>query len=261
MGDDFTPLAQRQRVATPGPSTSMRVKASAAGAGFIDSGNGFQELLRSLGGGGALKRLREATMFKDAHAALVQETADRKKFHEDIALLNSRLADQRRGLLNPRGLFVQYWDMATACALLFTMWVTPYEVGLDLPTEFNGLFIANCLVGVIFLCDIFIQFVLPQPIRGTDKRGETSYERRHWRLARRYVMGWLPLDIVTVIPFDVLVWQVPATTDAHSSHRRALPHPPLSRHSRVTLASLAGRFHRAGVPPVMRLESCFKPLA
>ena len=200
----------------------MKVKAGAAGAGFIDSDNGFQELLHSLGGGGALKKLREATLFSGP-AARLQEAAEKQVFQDDIVRLKTRLADQRRGLLNPRGIFVQYWDMATACALLFTMWVTPYEVGLDLPTKFNGLFIANCVVGLIFLCDIFIQFVLPQPLRGTDKRGETSFERRHWRLARRYMLGWMPLDIVTVIPFDVLVWQVCAAA------RRPLRRRPLRR--------------------------------
>ena len=42
--------------------------------------------------------------------------------------LKARLRDQKRGLLDPRGLFVQCWDIMTFAALVFTIFVTPYEV-------------------------------------------------------------------------------------------------------------------------------------
>ena len=60
-------------------------------------------------------------------------------------------------------------------------------------------------VTLVFLVDIFVQFVLPLPERGTAHRGELSYERRHWKLAKRYVLSWFTLDVVTIIPFDLLV--------------------------------------------------------
>ena len=42
---------------------------------------------------------------------------------------------RRRGLINPRSKFIQYWDLTTTMALLFTATVTPYEVCLGLPTR------------------------------------------------------------------------------------------------------------------------------
>lgn len=206
-------------------------------------GQGFQYLLRSLGGGGALKRLRDAKII-GASAAL-QDVQEQELFNADIDRLRERLRDQRRGLLNPRGTFVQYWDMITMLALLYTMSapcprrlfdapvpapnllpprtpayclhsascpppplavVTPYEVGLDLTTRLDALFICNTLVSFVFLVDIGVQFVLPQPKQGSDKRGEANYERRHAVLARKYVTSWFLLDVLTIIPFDVMVW-------------------------------------------------------
>jgi hypothetical protein len=78
-------------------------------------------------------------------------------FNSDLARLKARLLDQARGLLNPRGQFVQHWDLTTAFCLLYTMFVTPYEVGLDLPTQADGLLLVNLLVTCIFLVDVIVQ--------------------------------------------------------------------------------------------------------
>ena len=83
------------------------------------------------------------------------------------------------GLLKPRGKFMQRWDIATAGALAFTLFVTPFEVGMDLPTSIDGgfivLFVINQIVALIFLIDVCVNFVLPTP-NGT----KGGYERRHW---------------------------------------------------------------------------------
>jgi hypothetical protein len=80
--------------------------------------------------------------------------------------------------------------------------VTPFEVGLDLPTRLDGLFITNQVVTVVFISDILIQFNLPFP---EPTQGDGAYERRHSKIAYRYLLSWFTLDLVTVIPFDILV--------------------------------------------------------
>ena len=234
--------------------------------------NGFQDLLRGVGGGQALKQLRDAEKLaslassktieysifekfdKDGSGTIEMEeletalgeygvadltsqggaallkkydtdgngglefpefknlvreldllTTEKKMFQDDIARLNKRIHDSKVGLLNPRGLFVQVWDITTAIALLYTMFITPYEVGLDLPTAFNALFLSNSVVTIIFLIDIIVQFFLPTQ-RRTSVRGQADYERRHAILAKNYLVSWFPLDFITIIPFDVLVW-------------------------------------------------------
>jgi hypothetical protein len=63
------------------------------------------------------------------------------------------------------------------------------------------------LVTVVFFCDVCVQFFLPVPKKGSSERGDSAYERRHWRLTKRYLLGFFWIDVVTIIPFDVLVWQ------------------------------------------------------
>ena len=109
-----------------------------------------------------------------------------------------------RGLLKPRGKFVQRWDIATASALTYTLFITPFEVGMDLPTSLDGslgvLFVVNQIVALIFLIDIGVNFVLPT----MNKSGR--YERRHSALAYNYLKGWFTIDVGTIIPFDLFAF-------------------------------------------------------
>jgi hypothetical protein len=92
--------------------------------------------------------------------------------------------------------------MFTGLGLLYTTFITPFEVGLDLPTKVDALFVCNQLIALLFISDIVIQFFLPTP---DPNREDGAHERRHAKLAARYMKGWLLLDLLTVIPFDVLV--------------------------------------------------------
>jgi hypothetical protein len=156
---------------------------------FEYSGGGYQEVLASMGA-------VTASMFASGAQRNPEEEA---RFRADVLRLKGRLAGQTRGLLQPRGRFVQYWDVVTACALLFTMTVTPFEVGIGVPVRADGLLVVNQAVSAVFAVDIGVQFCLPTPL------GEGEYERRHWKLAWNYATSWLALDLVTVVPFDVLV--------------------------------------------------------
>lgn len=140
-------------------------------------------------------------------ARIAKESAE---FAADVNLIKARLRSQGRWLIDPKGSFVQYKDMATTFAMLWTIFVTPYEVGLDMATTFNGLFVLNILIGLIFLFDLVCQFILPVPLkasRKSDKVLTQSFERRHYKLAQNYLSSWFLLDVVTIIPFDILVWQ------------------------------------------------------
>lgn len=155
------------------------------------TGEPFQELVKSLGGQRAKAMLGMTPDF------------NQEAFRQDCTNLRKRMRDQSLGLLHPRGLFIQYWDMVTGIALLYTLFITTFEVGLDLPTQIDGLFICNQIVALIFLTDIFVQFFLPIP---DPTKGEGSYQRNHAKLASRYLRGWFALDVATIIPFDVLVY-------------------------------------------------------
>ena len=113
-------------------------------------------------------------------------------------------------LIDPRrGRFMPIWDIATTLCLLYTALITPYEVAFLEPpatwAEASGdvLFILNRLVDVIFVADIAIQFVLmyqhDDPINGITWIDDPG------AIAANYLRGWFPYDVMTCIPFDLVV--------------------------------------------------------
>ena len=55
---------------------------------------------------------------------------------------------------------------------------------------------------MIFIIDIAVNCVLPY--RESIQKG-AGVVRNHSKILKRYASGWLPLDVVSVLPFDLLV--------------------------------------------------------
>ena len=158
----------------------------------------------------ALPVMASISSFEDLVAALEvsrltteMDESKRATFQQDCERLRRRVRKTRRGLINPRSKKVQYWDLTTTLALLFTASVTPFEVCLGLETKLNILFGINLVVNLIFACDIVAQFFLPF----RDKAGELV--RSHSRIAHNYLFSWFVLDVFTVLPFDIATVAAP----------------------------------------------------
>ena len=151
----------------------------------------YGEVMDALGG--------QAAFLKALNVDSGDYEEKRRAFLADVALMRKRFGEMTKFLLKPNSLFVERWDMVTSVALLFTTFVTPFEVGLGLETKVDGLFVINQLVNCIFIFDIGIQFFMPV----LDKNGQ--YIREHKKIAAKYMKGWFPLDVFSVLPFDILV--------------------------------------------------------
>ena len=97
---------------------------SAAGAPAQPAQVSYSELMDALGGMNAFNKLLN----------LDEESMEAKRlqFQQDTQLINARLGNMYSYLLNPNSQFVQYWDLTTSVCLVFTTFVTPFEVGMNL---------------------------------------------------------------------------------------------------------------------------------
>jgi hypothetical protein len=121
------------------------------------------------------------------------------------------------GTLDPQGSRVEMWDFVTTLALLFTVIVTPFEVCFlsyltagsnaspsekatpDTPSQWMMLAL-NHIVNLVFIFDIGVNFFRPY-----ERADGIGYERNKRLIARNYVKsGWLFIDVITVIPFDLI---------------------------------------------------------
>eukprot|EP00937_MAST-01D_sp_MAST-1D-sp2_P006043 g6043.t1 len=127
----------------------------------------------------------------------------RGDFEKEVEATRRRLSNHH-ATIDPTGRYMRRWDVVMLTALLFTAIVTPYEVAL-LTTQLDALFIINRVVDTIFVKDIVMQFFLmfQEPIQ----RGGTWVTDRR-RIARRYLTSWFPVDVISILPFDIVAWQV-----------------------------------------------------
>jgi hypothetical protein len=94
------------------------------------------------------------------------------------------------------------WDLAITTALIFTASVTPFEVAL-LDTQLDGLFFINCVVDLLFILDLCLQFVLIVPTRaskiGISNGSDEGFVVDPHKIAVAYLRGWFGIDLVSVL--------------------------------------------------------------
>ena len=128
---------------------------------------------------------------------------DTSTMRKDVKRLNRRLRRGTACLLNPRSNMMQRWDFCTLSALFFTATVTPYEVCMMWgDTKQDTLFYVNQFVNGIFVVDIIFNFLLPYR-ESLQKGGGTV--KSHYKIAKKYIRSWFFLDVISVIPVDVLM--------------------------------------------------------
>ena len=112
---------------------------------------------------------------------------------------------------NPR---MGYWDGTTGVALIFTAFVTPFEVGFLPPPRSltDPLFLINRLLDVIFCVDMVFSSLLMYGVKSGGAKGSKvqrsvdAWEHRLSRVCGHYLKGWFVIDLLSVAPsiFDIL---------------------------------------------------------
>lgn len=127
---------------------------------------------------------------------------DKDQVRRDAQRVKARLYAANRCLLNPDSAVMQSWDLLTIFALLFTLLVSPYEIGfLD---SYEGianvaLFYINQSVTCIFAIDMLFNFFRPYRDALSQK------VKSHRKIAKAYLTSWFIVDVVSTVPIDVIV--------------------------------------------------------
>ena len=131
-----------------------------------------------------------------------QKARDREAFVKQANVIRRQLRKMEACIVLPHGKFMRQWDKVTLAALMFTAFVTPWEVGLletSLDPEGLPIYSLNRVVDCIFIVDIMIDFFIPY----RDREGLMVFSNR--LIARNYALSWFPLDLVASVPYDSLL--------------------------------------------------------
>ena len=115
----------------------------------------------------------------------------------------SRLSRENPWLLNPRSPQMLYWDALVGTFLLFTASFTPYEVafmddGDGVSITVDARFVINRIVDLGFLVDMVFNFFLPY------QTGDYRVITNHRAIVRNYLFGWFPVDLISIVPYDLI---------------------------------------------------------
>ncbi|KAI9006438.1 hypothetical protein DFJ74DRAFT_391196 [Hyaloraphidium curvatum] len=112
-------------------------------------------------------------------------------------------------LLDAHSPFVMRWDMITIILLIWTSILTPFEVAFLQSDGIDVLFLLNRVVDFCFLFDIMVQFCTAYHDPSTD-----TVIRTHKKIAMHYIRTWFFVDLVSTIPFELIVFFVPNQEDS-----------------------------------------------
>ncbi|CEM39207.1 unnamed protein product [Vitrella brassicaformis CCMP3155] len=105
-------------------------------------------------------------------------------------------------VLDPMGPLMRVWDAVIVVVLIWTAVVTPYEVAF-LETKWDWLFVVNRLIDLLFLVDMIFNMFFVMYLKQDSKTGARWVKDRRM-IMRHYLKGWFAIDLLSILPFDVL---------------------------------------------------------
>ncbi|KAJ3008180.1 hypothetical protein HKX48_008722 [Thoreauomyces humboldtii] len=134
---------------------------------------------------------------KDDYLGMPAYLIEHREAHPDY-----RVPVEEQGMIPVLDLtsnFLKKWDMLSLLLLFFTASVTPFETAFITDTAFDLLFLINRVVDLVFFFDMGVQ--IRTPYRDT----QTGRLVRDGKLIlARYMKSWFSIDLLSVIPFDVI---------------------------------------------------------
>jgi potassium voltage-gated channel Eag-related subfamily H protein 7 len=157
----------------------------------------------------ALKKKYDDLKFANAGTkSFTEELVDTRQKHKERQKAQTVSSDKmvityasedgcmNRFILHPHSPTTKQWDIYIAVLLIYTAYVTPYEVAF-LTTKFDPMFVINQVVNLSFLLDMVKTFFTAY----LDKENAVL-TGDVWRITKAYFSSWFVVDLVSILPFD-----------------------------------------------------------
>ena len=138
----------------------------------------------------------------ETSAKRLRKSMSKDELLAEVEAMRARVASQFDSrVILPNNPQLIRWDFMAVLALAFTAFVTPVDVAFigDSLTPLSALSLANRLVDIVFIFDMYVQFHLAY-----DDHASGCLVRERRTIRRNYLRGWFAVDFVSVVPFDLL---------------------------------------------------------
>jgi len=124
------------------------------------------------------------------------------KRKNSMKLARMKRHDPKKGIIYPEDKFKSSWDIWITIVLLITCIILPARIAFIKTEEsvrtIHKWLLINTILDLNFLLDMIIIFnsaYYDEYLKSVDDRG---------LIARKYLSGWFLIDLISIIPFDIL---------------------------------------------------------
>lgn len=103
------------------------------------------------------------------------------------------------GVIDAKGKEKMRWDKGMMYLLMFLGIFTPFEVAFLTP-KLDHYFYLNRLFDLLFLIDMVLSFLVNYH---DPEENKVVYDSK--KIVQRYLGGWFAVDLISILPFDILV--------------------------------------------------------
>eukprot|EP00746_Dinoflagellata_sp_MGD_P139435 gnl/MRDRNA2_/MRDRNA2_72895_c0_seq1.p1 gnl/MRDRNA2_/MRDRNA2_72895_c0~~gnl/MRDRNA2_/MRDRNA2_72895_c0_seq1.p1 ORF type:complete len:1216 (+),score=237.52 gnl/MRDRNA2_/MRDRNA2_72895_c0_seq1:69-3716(+) len=108
--------------------------------------------------------------------------------------------------INPDGTFRMFWNLGSVFMIIWTVIFAPiYLCIFDLTTTNKILFGVEWFITGWFSIDIFVNFASAYWEEVSEGASEWKLQKNFQKIAKRYMKGWLFLDVVATFPFELFM--------------------------------------------------------
>ncbi|ETV78686.1 hypothetical protein H257_07540 [Aphanomyces astaci] len=101
--------------------------------------------------------------------------------------------------IHPHSAMMKNWDVLSIALIVFTAVVTPFETAFAVATVDSFLFVLNRIVDICFFADAILHFF----VMYYDEANSVWVSDRR-KITWKYLTGWFLLDLISMLPFDVV---------------------------------------------------------
>ena len=127
------------------------------------------------------------------------------KRKQSIKLERMKRHDRKKGIIYPEDKYISYWDLWISIVLLFTCLILPARIAfvkhveeVDTMGTIHIWLVINTVLDLFFFIDMIIIFnsaYYDKYLKIVDDKGV---------IAKRYLSGWFSIDLLSIIPFDII---------------------------------------------------------
>lgn len=128
--------------------------------------------------------------------SMINKQLEEERMQQNIKRMYER-TNKKKWVLYPEDKSKQTWDLIITITLLFTCFISPYDLAFQKENAGEGPL--SIVIDIIFWLDIIINFF------SAFYQKDMIIVETHKEIAKNYLTGWFLIDLFAILPIDEII--------------------------------------------------------